>query len=272
MQRIGRLFFKAAIFAILTMITQIGGIAYAVASVVWTAPRRRHVPRTLRPILVPASAIALYAVMTAFVVPPLAAHWGRERLPCTQAETMVPATRLTCLLNRGYVSAETLGLLSDLAHDLSRRFPGSRLGVLEGGFPFFDGFPLMPHLSHRDGRKIDLSFFYVDEKGQPRPDGSPSLVGYFIYEQPGAADTQPCRNRFSPLRWDFQWLQTAAHDWRMDTQRTQWMVHWLKNHPEVTRLFLEPHLAERLGESGGKLRFQGCRAARHDDHLHVEMR
>ncbi|MGE4279084.1 MAG: hypothetical protein AB7G62_05815 [Magnetospirillum sp.] len=263
---------KGIIFTVLTALTQIGGIAYAVASLAWSAQRRRHIPTALTRFLVPATAITLYAVMTAFVAPPLAAHWGRQRLPCTQGETLVPATRLTCWLNRGYVSSETLTLLSDLGHDLSRRFPGSRLGVLEGGFPFIDGFPLVPHLSHRDGRKVDLSFFYLDENGNPRPDGSPSTLGYFVYVQPTATDTQPCRNRFTPLRWDFAWLQTDAPNWPMDAQRTQWMVHWLKNRPEVVRLFLEPHLAERLGENGGKLRFQGCQAARHDDHLHVQTR
>jgi len=272
MRRIGRLILKAAIFTVLTAVTQIGGIAYAAASLAWSIPRRSHLPVAIRPLLVPVTGIGLYAMLTAFIVPPLAAHWGRERLPCTQSQSMVPATRLTCWLNRGYVSSGTLNLLRELANDLSQRFPASRLGVIEGGFPFVDGFPLVPHLSHRDGRKVDLSFFYVDENGDPRPDGSPSALGYFIYQQPKSTESQPCRDRFSPLRWDFDWLQTLAPKWHMDVERTQWMVRWLKNRPEVVRLFLEPHLADRLAESGGKLRFQGCRAARHDDHLHVETR
>lgn len=269
MRRTGRLILKVAIFAILTAVTQIGGIAYAVAWFAWSSTRRRQIPVS---ILVPTTTIGLYTLMTMYAVPPLAAYWGRERLPCTQAGSIVPATHLTCALNRGYVSTETLDLLRQLTNDLSHRFPGSRLVLLEGGFPFLDGFPLLPHLSHRDGRKVDISFFYTDVKGDPWPDGSPSYLGYFIYEQPKPTETQPCRGRFSPLRWDFYWLQGLAPEWRMDVQRTQWMVRWLKNRPEVSRLFLEPHLAERLGESGGKLRFQGCHAARHDDHLHVEIR
>lgn len=272
MRRTGRLFLKALIFAALTVVTQIGGMVYAVVWLACSAPGRHQIPLALRPFLVPVAGIMLYAVMTAFVVPPLAAHWGRERLPCTQAGPMVPVTILTCALNRGYVRAETLVMLRQLANDLSQRFPGSRLGVLEGGFPFVDGFPLMPHLSHRDGRKVDLPFFYLDKNGDPRPDGSPSYLGYFIYEQPKPSESQPCRDHHSPLRWDFDWLQTPDPNWRMDVERTRWMVRWLKNHPQVSRLFLEPHLAERLGENGGKMRFQGCRAARHDDHLHVEMR
>jgi hypothetical protein len=39
----------------------------------------------------------------------------------------------------------------------------------------------------------------------------------------------------------------------------------------VERVFIEPYLAKRLGVSSPRLRFQGCGAARHDDHVHVEI-
>ena len=39
------------------------------------------------------------------------------------------------------------------------------------------------------------------------------------------------------------------------------------------KILLEPHLAHRLGVEGRpNIRFQGCRAARHDDHIHVQIR
>ncbi len=47
-------------------------------------------------------------------------------------------------------------------------------------------------------------------------------------------------------------------------------IAWLMNDARVRRMFLEPHLASSLDVSGPRLGFQGCRAARHDDHLHVE--
>ena len=80
------------------------------------------------------------------------------------------------------------------------------------------------------------------------------------------------RRPLKSLRWDFDWLQPVQPRWRLDEERTRAMILWLVERPEVTRLFLEPHLAERLGVAGGKVRFQGCRAARHDDQLHVEFR
>lgn len=42
--------------------------------------------------------------------------------------------------------------------------------------------------------------------------------------------------------------------------------------PRVRRIFLEPHLKARLGLSAEpKVRLQGCWAARHDDHIHVDV-
>ena len=36
--------------------------------------------------------------------------------------------------------------------------------------------------------------------------------------------------------------------------------------------WLEPHLKNRLGITHSKLRFQGCQAVRHDDHIDVQMK
>jgi hypothetical protein len=39
----------------------------------------------------------------------------------------------------------------------------------------------------------------------------------------------------------------------------------------VGKVFVEPPPATRLGVAGPKIRFQDCRAARHDDHIHVQL-
>ena len=47
---------------------------------------------------------------------------------------------------------------------------------------------------------------------------------------------------------------------------------WLAaNLPDIGKDFIEPHLAKRLGATTSKIRFQGCKAARHDDHIHVQL-
>jgi hypothetical protein len=41
--------------------------------------------------------------------------------------------------------------------------------------------------------------------------------------------------------------------------------------PVLRHILIEPHLERRPGLWGHpKLRFAGCQAARHDDHLHVD--
>jgi hypothetical protein len=163
-------------------------------------------------------------------------------------------------------------LTATLNEELARTYPGSRVTVLDANFPLFDGFPLFPHLSHDDGSKIDLAFFYQDAAtGQPIPSGSPSPVGYFHLERPRNGDFLSCTRGFVPLRWELAWLQPDKPAWQLDRERTRTMILWWKNRPEVTRIFIEPYLAERLGVAGGKVRFQGCWAARHDDHLHIEI-
>jgi hypothetical protein len=241
----------------LTLLTQIGGLAY-LAALLLTRRRRRAYLAT--------ATILIYAAASIAIVPPLAGMLGRERVPCAST------TLVGCVLNRTYLKPEIIALVGTLDQAMASRFPGSNVTILEGSFPFFDGFPLPPHLSHHDGRKVDLAYFYRDASGRPVARGSPSPIGYFHFQQPRPGDREPCAGRFTPLRWDFAWLQPKEPDWVLDEERTRAMILWLKARPEVTRIFIEPHLADRLGVSGGKVRFQGCEAARHDDHLHVEVR
>jgi hypothetical protein len=256
----------ALIVVVLTLLTQMGGIAYVAALL---ATRRRggaETSRWWRTAHLTAATALIYTIASVAILPTLAVLLGRERVPCAST------TLVGCVLNRTYLKPETLALITALDQAMASRFPGSNITILEGSFPFFDGFPLPPHLSHHDGRKVDLAFVYRDASGRPIAKESPSLVGYFHFQQPRPGDREPCAGRFTPLRWDFAWLQPKEPAWVLDEERTRAMILWLKARPEVTRIFVEPHLADQLGVGGGKVRFQGCQAARHDDHLHVEVR
>lgn len=210
--------------------------------------------------------VAAYAALTFGVVPAVAPLFGRARIPCDMT------TLVSCALNRNYAGPGVLGLLRSLNDALADRYPSTRATVLDANFPFLDGFPLVPHLSHDDGNKVDLAFFYRDSAtGAAIPSGSPSPIGYFHFQQPRAEDAQPCAGPVSPLRWDFAWAQPDAPAWRLDQERTAAMIWWLRAQSQVTRIFVEPHLAQHLGVAGGKVRFQGCSAARHDDHVHVQI-
>lgn len=55
-------------------------------------------------------------------------------------------------------------------------------------------------------------------------------------------------------------------------EANRYLLIELAKHPKVRKIFIEPHLKERLGLSQyDKIRFHGCHAVRHDDHIHIEI-
>ncbi|MEM7223521.1 MAG: hypothetical protein AAF495_11110 [Pseudomonadota bacterium] len=265
-----------------TATTQIGGV------LLWVMlPALRRLHRVLRPsgawLAWPASVIGFalaYLAVTLFVVPPLASQFGRVALPCyaEQARPYGAASAIFCLANRHYAVPEVHGLLDGLSRHLADHFPGSEVSYLDASFPFFDGFPLPPHLSHHDGRKIDLAFFYESKAdGRSRPKGAAWPIGYWAFTGPEPDEAQPCADfhDWRSLRWDFDWLQPRFADSVLDQERTRAMLAWLVGEGAslgVEKVLLEPHLRNRLGATSALIRFQGCRAARHDDHIHVQLR
>jgi hypothetical protein len=93
-------------------------------------------------------------------------------------------------------------------------------------------------------------------------------------EQLGVA-TSPCQKQsWLSLRWDMNALQRFYPDRPLELERTGAALRWLVTEGAqfgVERVFIEPYLAVRLGVSSPILGFQGCRAARHDDHIHFQI-
>ncbi len=263
------------VVVLLTLLTQIGGFVLVGATLIVLALRT---PRRHRWLATGALFVALYAVASLTLVPAMATASGRIALPCSRApEASVSAlSLLTCALNRHYATPSVASLLETMADDLERPLPNTRVRYLDAGFPFGWGMPMLPHLSHGDGRKVDLAFFYQNPDGLYVPGLTPSPIGYWGFEQPRPGDSQPCAEAQGlSLRWDMAWLQPLWPGLTLDEQRNVAMLNWLTGPGRahgVTKIFLEPHLVERLGVSDPMIRFQGCAAARHDDHIHIEVR
>ena len=194
---------------------------------------------------------------------------GLVALPCAEDGALRPVLRGYCVGQRHYVTRRAKAALEDAAEAMARRFPGAQVQFMEASWP--EGRrPMPPHLSHGDGRQIDITLFYVDLKGRPLP-RPPTLNGYGANEPPRREVERACRggrttknDRSDPPR---------DRRWRLDEARTRELVRLLADDPRVRRVFIEPHLKTRLGFSRHpKVRFAGCAAARHDDHLHVDFR
>lgn len=258
-------------FILLTLTTQIGG---GVLLLAWVFCRLFIVHMRF-----PATIIVfalLYCAMTFAVIPALAPLFGRVALPCQSLENHYKAASPAyCWLNRNYTTTETKEALTALSLYMNKTYPDTQTLYLDASFPFSDAMPLWPHLTHKDGKKIDLAYYYRDATGNYVPGLLRSPIGYWGYEQPSQDDELPCANEkgFS-LRWNFNWLQPLFTNQQLDEERTRAALQWLATNGVnygVTQIVLEPYLKKRLGLNNDVIRFQGCRAARHDDHMHIDV-
>ncbi|MBX5039605.1 hypothetical protein HJB51_05675 [Rhizobium lentis] len=262
----------ALIVVILTLLTQIGGVVYLITLAVVRALRIRRFPAKL------ALFLLLYAGAT--VVANLTAPtFGRVPLSCVAdaGDPLVIRSPIYCALNRNYVTPELSDLARALATHMDKQFPGTVTVALDANFPFVNGFPLLPHLSHADGKKLDFAYYYKDADGAFLNGATRSPIGYFAFEEPAAGDELPCAGRHDWLttRWDFDGLQPLFPAYRIEEQRTAAAVAWLTTEGAarfgLQKIFIEPHIKNALGITDAHVRFQGCRAARHDDHIHIQV-
>ncbi|MEM6974383.1 MAG: hypothetical protein AAF577_16450 [Pseudomonadota bacterium] len=245
-----RLLFDIAVILGLTILTQLGGIAWLMA---------RFTRWPLAVFVVSYAGLAIGAAQ-------IASAFGRQALSCWDNGPLQVQSWFYCAANRVYVTAPLEDVLQDAAAAMDQRYPGTITLVLDGSFPLIDGFPLLPHLSHDDGEKADLAFYYRDESGYlPRVTRSP--IGYFAFE----AGPTACPDVWPTLRWDLDALQPVFPAHTLDEGRLKALMTILAADARVGRILLEPHLVARLGLTSANIRFQGCRAARHDDHIHLQL-
>lgn len=197
----------------------------------------------------------------------LAPLTGRVPLPCFGDQLRMQSP-LYCVTLRNFVTPELAEVAHDVAQDMDQMFPGTTTLALDGGFPFLDDFPLLPHLSHDDGRKLDLALFYQDEGGAFLNGKTRSWIGYWGFE---SLTNDPCHKGGLSLRWGMAWLQPLWPDRAIEPKRTAALIRSVAKHGKVRKVLFEPDLVRRLQVAHAKVRFQGCRAARHDDHVHLQI-
>ncbi|MEO1450371.1 MAG: hypothetical protein AAFV07_12640 [Bacteroidota bacterium] len=273
LQNVGRVLLAILWVAILTILTQVGGLLW----LIWLPIGRRLTPKVQgwrRWWARFGMSLGFYLLCTLLVIPPLARLEGRVALPLSPWGNITPLSLVYPLGNRHYVRPALRDMLIRQQAELDKQYPGARIAYLDANFPFLDGFPLLPHRSHDDGRKVDLAFLYADQDGSYRARRAPTWLGYASYEGPRKGERdQPARCAAQGY-WQYSIMDVftpGASRWQVDVPRTKQMLRLLARDKASGKLFLEPHLKARWGLKHSKIRFHGCPAVRHDDHVHVQL-
>jgi hypothetical protein len=165
----------------------------------------------------------------------------------------------------------------EVADSMAAKYPGNITNYLDASFPFINHFGMFPHLSHNDGKKLDISFCYNKSQSGLETSEVPSFIGYGISEGPLPGEINTAEFCGNKGYWQYSLLtkivpQGNKKNFTLNQQKTKDLVLLFAAKEGIGKIFIEPHLKVRMNLTSEKIRFHGCRAVRHDDHLHVQLR
>lgn len=251
---------------ILTILTQVGGIIYVLSSFLNSKLKKSFKGR--KTII----SLVLYLFTTFIIIPFVAPLFGREAV--INSEKIKPTNFMTILCNRNYVKPEMNKLLKNVENRL--KDSDIEIHYLDANFPFIDKFPLLPHLSHNDGRKIDLSLIYETQNGKIS-NKQKSISGYGNFVEPRNKEfnqIEKCLNN-GYFQYDYPKHLTFGKinsELKFSKKGTKKLIESILSQNNIGKIFIEPHLKNRLNLKNNKIRYHGCRAVRHDDHIHIQLK
>ena len=166
--------------------------------------------------------------------------------------------------------------LKKIASEFEKEYNGITLVYLDANFPFINKFPLLPHLSHNDGKKIDVSLIYHDTTRR-LTNKKRSISGYGVYEFPTKTEynqNEVCKNK-GYWQYDFPkylTLSSINKNVAFSEKGTKKLIELILKENTISKLFIEPHLKNRMHLNNKKIKFHGCQAVRHDDHIHFQLK
>lgn len=256
------------VFLFLTIISQVGGIVYLLSVAI---ANRINISFRLKRLIV---FIPLYLIFTFLLVPFIAPMFGREKV--VNSSSIKPVSYYTVFLNRNYVTPELNTLLLNVSEKLNNQNSGIQVRYLDACFPFINGFPLLPHFSHNDGKKIDLSLVYENSKGEVvNKSKSNSGYGVFVSPKPGEMDHTRFAKSKGYIQYDYPKYLTFGKinkELRFSKKGTKLLLKVLLEQDNLGKIFIEPNLNKRMNLSDKRIRFQGYSSVRHDDHIHIQLK
>ncbi|MEZ5018155.1 MAG: hypothetical protein R2800_13935 [Flavipsychrobacter sp.] len=264
------------VFIILTLLTQVGGLLLVLTLLLHCIIAKRYKrvnfigAKTLLFILI-------YFTFTFVLIPPIAKHFGRVPLPFGfNKGNLKPQNPFTFLLNRHYVTKDLHATITTACKIWEGQHKGETIHYLDANFPFINGFPLIPHLSHDDGKKLDFAFLYYDTLHKKPSNSTPSYFGYGVYAEPEEGEINTTIKCETSGYWQYGLLgkilpRKKNTNLILDEARTRAFLLILSKEATISKIFIEPYLKTRLDlRHINKIRFHGCQAVRHDDHIHIQ--
>lgn len=203
--------------------------------------------------------VAIAAGVTTRIIMPAKAGWSQ--LPVKQGCLFAQNIGLWAT-GRCYLTKDAKAALGEAARLLDKDGNGAVIAYLDGSSRH--GGKLFPHLSHRRGIDVDITYIGTRPDGSVFPaGGSLFTLGYLVkYNKNG-----------------------KSGELTFDAKRNLAIVRalLLQTVNKVEKIFVEPHLEKRLLNAARKaklssieikrianvLRYAGRNAAKHDDHMHV---
>ncbi len=209
--------------------------------------------------------VSLYIFSTLLIVPFVAPIGGREKVK--HSKKIKPTNHMTVLLNRNYVKPK----LNKLLIETEKELKGTNIEI-----HYLDAnFPLLPHLSHNDGAKIDLSLIYETQKGIiTNKQRSISRYGYFEVPKPTEYNQIERCLKSGYFQYNYPQYLTFGKinkDLRFSETGTKKLIKSILRNDDLGKLFIEPHKKNRMNLKDSRIKYHGCRAVRHDDHIHIQL-
>lgn len=261
-----KFFLRLSTFLILTLVTQVGGFIYLISLFISNKLKLKN------RFGVYFIFVVVYSISTYLFIPNLAPFFGREKIK--HSSKIHPANCLTIILNRNYGCPELNNLLAET--ELKLKNTDIEIHYLDANFPFLNKFPLLPHWSHNDGKKIDLSLIYQTVKGEIT-NKQKSRSGYGVFESPKPNEYNQINVCLKEgyIQYDYpKYLTFGQINKKLEFSEygTFKLIKAILENKNLDKLFIEPHLKSRLNLNDNRIKYHGCRAVRHDDHIHIQLK
>lgn len=257
---------RILLFIFLTILTQIGGFVLLL-SILIAKKIKSNFKFKIQLLF-----IGFYFMLTFIFIPLIAPFFGREKIKNTAI--INPTNYMTVLLNRNYVKPK----LNELLLETENKLVGTKIGInyLDANFPFINKFPLLPHLSHNDGKKIDLSLIYENTEGEIT-NQQKSVSGYGHFEDPNSNEHNQIDEclKSGYFQYDYPKYFTLGKinkELIFSENGTKKLIQSILENRKIGTLFIETHLKNRMNLKDRRVKYHGCRAVRHDDHIHIQLK